>query len=597
MRHFTYSFLLAAALTGTIGSTTAQAANTKITPGTVWNDASGQHINAHGCCVIFHEGTYYWFGEDRNGYDSNGVSCYTSADLYNWKRVGLVFNEKQARDPETGKCILERPKVMYNDKTQKWVMYIHWEDGTGYGKARVCVAVSDRIDGAYEFVSTFRPNDHDSRDQTIFKDTDGRAYHFCSTDMNSNMNVALLSEDYLETEKNPVTETKILKGLKYEAPAIFKVGDIYYGLFSGCTGWSPNPGHSASATDILGTWTAGGNFAIDMGNETTYKSQSTFVLKVNGYENAYIYMGDRWNSNNVSSSDYVWLPLSVRSGAPTVKWYDSWDMSVFENADRFKRIKTLSDGAVVRILEKYSDRWMSKPKNGFNIDEDNDDVNLSFELKATDNPYIWKLKEVNTGNYLESVFGSIRLSAENAKSSQQWRLELEEDGCYKIQNADDKKLLSVSGSSTLQGSNLFLAKEGASSAQSFGFYFDTEAYDYEAADMFSRTYREENKKQMKEQAAYESGLTGIGGVKAKESAFLLYPTVNEGDFTVETDNGTVRMQMTEIGSGRLAYAAEWISEGEPVAIRLNGILADGIYAVRVQTTESASVKRMLVHKK
>ena len=29
--------------------------------------------------------------------------------------------------------------------------------------------------------------------------------------MNTNMNVALLSEDYLETEKNPITETKILK--------------------------------------------------------------------------------------------------------------------------------------------------------------------------------------------------------------------------------------------------------------------------------------------------------------------------------------------------------------------------------------------------
>lgn len=597
MRHFTSSLLLAAALTGTIGNTTAQAANTKITPGAVWNDISGQHINAHGCCVIFHEGTYYWFGEDRTGGNSNGISCYTSADLYNWKRTGLVFNEKQARDPETGKCLFERPKVMYNDKTQKWVMYIHWEDGTGYGKARVCVAISDRIDGTYEFVSTFRPNDRDSRDQTIFKDTDGRAYHFASTNMNTNMNVALLSEDYLETEKNPVTETLILNGLKYEAPAIFKVGDIYYGLFSGCTGWAPNPGHSASTTDILGYWTTGGNFAIDEGNETTYKSQSTFVLKVNGYENAYIYMGDRWNSSNVGSSNYVWLPLSMRSGAPTVKWYDSWDTSVFENADRFKRIKTLSDGAVVRILEKYSDRWVSKPQNGFNIDDDNDETNMNFELKATDNPYIWKLKDMKTGNYLESVFGSMRLSAENDKVSQQWRLELEEDGCYKIQNADDQKCLSVSGSSALRASNLLLTKEGVSSSQSFGFYFDTKAYDYEAAEMFSLAYREENAKQMKEQAAYESSLTGIGSVKEKGDSFILYPTVNEGDFTIETGNGTVKMQMTEIGRGCLVYAGEWLSEGEPVEMRLSGVLTDGIYAVRVQTAESASVKRMIVHKK
>ena len=124
------------------------------------------------------DGTYYWFGEDRTGYDSNGVSCYTSTDLYNWSRKGLVFKASQAIDPETGKCTLERPKVIFNDNTGKWVMYIHWENGNGYGEARVCVAVADKIDGDYQFVSTFRPNNHDSRDQTVFKDTDGKAYHF-----------------------------------------------------------------------------------------------------------------------------------------------------------------------------------------------------------------------------------------------------------------------------------------------------------------------------------------------------------------------------------------------------------------------------------
>ena len=57
--------------------------------------------------------------------------------------------------------------------------------------------------------------------------------------MNTNMNIALLRDDYLEPTP---TETKILKGLKYEAPAIFKVGDMYFGLFSVAQAGSPIPG-------------------------------------------------------------------------------------------------------------------------------------------------------------------------------------------------------------------------------------------------------------------------------------------------------------------------------------------------------------------
>ena len=34
-----------------------------ITPGEVWPDDKGEHINAHGGNVMYHEGTYYWYGE------------------------------------------------------------------------------------------------------------------------------------------------------------------------------------------------------------------------------------------------------------------------------------------------------------------------------------------------------------------------------------------------------------------------------------------------------------------------------------------------------------------------------------------------------
>ena len=36
-------------------------------PGEVWNDTAGKPINAHGGGILFHEGTYYWYGENKEG--------------------------------------------------------------------------------------------------------------------------------------------------------------------------------------------------------------------------------------------------------------------------------------------------------------------------------------------------------------------------------------------------------------------------------------------------------------------------------------------------------------------------------------------------
>ncbi|KAA6310420.1 hypothetical protein EZS27_038272, partial [termite gut metagenome] len=32
------------------------------TPGAIWPDNNGVHINAHGGGILYHEGKYYWFG-------------------------------------------------------------------------------------------------------------------------------------------------------------------------------------------------------------------------------------------------------------------------------------------------------------------------------------------------------------------------------------------------------------------------------------------------------------------------------------------------------------------------------------------------------
>jgi len=100
-----------------------------IASGKVWRDTDGNVINAHGGGILFHEGKYYWFGEHRpaSGFvTEKGINCYSSTDLYNWKSEGiaLAVSEEEGHDIEKG-CIMERPKVIYNAKTGKFVM---WRD-------------------------------------------------------------------------------------------------------------------------------------------------------------------------------------------------------------------------------------------------------------------------------------------------------------------------------------------------------------------------------------------------------------------------------------------------------------------------------------
>ena len=507
----THAFLLASicVLTALFVPTPLRATD-KIKSGGTWNDTSGSFINAHGGQVIFVDGYYYWFGETRK----TSVSCYRSTDLMNWTRLADALSPSGSmtddnKDIASGRN-LERPKVAYNAQTNKWVMFIHWENGSDYGQAKVAVAQSDKVQGPYTLVDVFRPNDHDSRDQTIFVDTDGRAYHFGSTNMNTNMLVTLMSDDYLSPT---TTETKILQGDKYEAPAIFKVGDTYFGLFSGCTGWDPNAGRLAYTQDIMGEWkhyyddmqnySYGENFCKDEGGYTSYTSQSTYVIKVEGKENAYIYMGDRWNSGNVASSKYVWLPLSVRSGYPAVRWYDAWDLSIFDDMYRYKRAKNITDDGEYLLIERRSDRVLSR-KNSFTLENDDTTQNVVWNIIKTDNPYEFKLRQVSSGKFLESVFGTMRLQSESDRTAQRWRFVLQEDGYYRIENAEDGKCFTVSGSSTYAGTTVFLndpdLKNFRSPAhQLFAVYFDSYKHpEYEEADLFSREYREENRRKIEE---------------------------------------------------------------------------------------------------
>ena len=94
-------------------------------PGQVWLDTEGKRIQAHGGSVMYLNGTYYWYGENKEkttGKDKIwhwGVRCYTSKDLYNWEDKGLII-EPRTEDPDSSlhpESMMDRPHIIYNNTT------------------------------------------------------------------------------------------------------------------------------------------------------------------------------------------------------------------------------------------------------------------------------------------------------------------------------------------------------------------------------------------------------------------------------------------------------------------------------------------------
>lgn len=135
-----------------------------IQSGEIWPDDKGVHINAHGGGILFYDDTYYWYGEHKADSTSAamvGIMCYSSKNLSDWKNEGVVLpvEKKDTTSDLTQGCVMERPKVIYNQKTKKFVMWFHLElKGQGYTAARSAVAVSDSPTGPFKYLKSLRPN-------------------------------------------------------------------------------------------------------------------------------------------------------------------------------------------------------------------------------------------------------------------------------------------------------------------------------------------------------------------------------------------------------------------------------------------------------
>lgn len=315
-------------------------------PGRLWRDTDGFVINAHGCGVTEHEGVYYWYGEHKvYGKAGNrahvGVHVYSSTNLCDWVDRGIALSvSDDSASPIYDGCIIERPKVIYCPKTGKFVMFFHLElqnllaMGKGYYAAFVGVATAECPEGPFTLLHAGPPNSdewrwngHQSRDMTLFVDDDGTAWHFYSSELNKTMHVDRLTDDYCGYTGE---SHRILIDDSTEAPAVFKCQGKYWLIGSGCTGWKPNCARLYSADKVTGPWVRHGNPCTGtnpqngLGPEKTWGAQSTYVLQLAG--GRFIAMFDIWRPNNHLDSRYVWLPVEMQDGLPTIAWRDTWKL-------------------------------------------------------------------------------------------------------------------------------------------------------------------------------------------------------------------------------------------------------------------------------
>lgn len=284
-------------------------------PGTVWHDTSGNVIQAHGGGLIKVGSTYYWLGEDKtDGSPFQNIKCYSSTDFKNWTFVRNVLTRQSSGDLGPNR-VVERPHVIYNSSTSQYVMYMHI-DNSNYSERKAGVATSSSVCGAYSYRGSFQPLGHDSLDDNLF--LDGSTAYFMSEDRtNKKLQIYKLSSDFLSV-------SSLVKTLdQYEAPAMAKIGSTYYLFGSHLTGWSTNDNQFATASSITGTWSSWRSFAPSGTN--TCNSQTTSIQPVAGSSTtSYIFMGDRWNSDNLSDSRYIWEPLTVSGTTASIACRDSW---------------------------------------------------------------------------------------------------------------------------------------------------------------------------------------------------------------------------------------------------------------------------------
>jgi hypothetical protein len=335
-----------------------------ITPGQVWLDTAGNRIHAHGGSILEVDGTFYWYGEnkERSFPDSDiwhwGVRCYSSTDLYNWTDRGLIvppdLDDKDS--PLHPAMAMDRPHIVRHPRTGQYVCWIKVMSWLGQ---RSTVLVADDFLGPYRMVrSALKPLGMNAGDFDLVLDpTDGKGYYYFER-VHSELICADLNEDYTGVTGYYSTHFPLVQPpYVREAPAYFARNGLHYLVTSGTTGYYPNPSEVAVAPSYHGPWKVLNDPHPDDASRTSYQSQVSSVFRHPHKDDLYIALADRWlpryaatseaairthaehfgplgghrretpadlTEIDTSIADYVWLPFRFDGVCAFLDWQDEW---------------------------------------------------------------------------------------------------------------------------------------------------------------------------------------------------------------------------------------------------------------------------------
>ena len=345
-------------------------------PGQVWLDTNGNPIQAHAGAVYYEDGTYYWYGENKEYTDGKnpiwtwGIRMYRSSDLYNWEDLGLIA-EPDLTTPDGNlfpEKYADRPHILHCAATGKYVMWVK------ISSTESCFTIlqADKLTGPYTIVTEdYYPLGSSVGDFDMFADTDGKAYLYMDATPKRVAGFELAA-DYCSVIKEV---TRQYEGLNppfcREGITLFAHDDKKYLITSGMTGYTPNQSDAAVSDSWDKPFVSIGDPHIDDATMASFNSQISQVFRVPGKE-LYVAIADRWMPDhlldgreadavrrvvashydaehykatpeeaaafaarpdlercNTSRSTYVWLPLTFRDGKPEIYWHSSWKLDDF----------------------------------------------------------------------------------------------------------------------------------------------------------------------------------------------------------------------------------------------------------------------------
>ncbi|MCR4676199.1 MAG: family 43 glycosylhydrolase [Sphaerochaetaceae bacterium] len=347
-----------------------------IEPGKPWLDTTGKRIQAHGGAVIYEDGLYYWYGENKehtdgkNGIWTWGLKLYSSSDLCNWTDRGYLI-PPVLDDPNSALFPtkrVDRPHILKCPSTGKYVCWIKLSGS----EAAFTIWEAENLCGPYKMVENlYNPGNHKIGDFDLVCDsTSGRAFIYFDADHEC-MLCMELEKDFLHAEKEVCRNyPNLTPPFTREGPALFEKDGKKYMFTSGMTGYVPNRSDSAVSENWDSLFESLGNPHLEDASDASFNSQISKVFKVES-TGEFIAMADRWlpdtpvdarlsdvitraiasnympdkfsatdeekkemlsvqklETADTSVSDYVWLPVSWEDGRPVIRWKDSWTPSV-----------------------------------------------------------------------------------------------------------------------------------------------------------------------------------------------------------------------------------------------------------------------------